>query len=417
MQYYDVVVIGGGPSGITCSYYLKKNGISHLILEKGEMLHTWKNERWDSFYLVTPNWMTNIPGLEDLIPYNNEYMSKREILDVFEKYLDRVAPVYKEHVEVISVDRTLRGTYQIQTNIGAFETNHIIVATGMYSNPYIPQEGSGFDPEIKQLHSSEYKNPDQLQPGNVLVVGSGWSGIQIALEIKQTTEKDVFLSIGSMQPLPTVYRNINGVYWLNRLSGYKKGKPVLTYHMNDFENHNIVKKLNQNLGQCQKEGVHIVGRFKGVNTREILFAKSLLSAFEDSDVYMEAVKKNIERHIEAERMEVPEGTLDRTLNVVDRSKLSDIEQLDLIESNISNVIWSTGFRRDYSYMNLPIFDEQGLPILVDGVQSSENVYFCSLGLEVDKKLKSAFGVGLYAIDESAERTVQAVLSRMKDGGI
>jgi putative flavoprotein involved in K+ transport len=336
---------------------------------------------------------------------------------VFEKYLDRVAPVYKEHVEVISVDRTLRGTYQIQTNIGAFETNHIIVATGMYSNPYIPQEGSGFGPEIKQLHSSEYKNPDQLQPGNVLVVGSGWSGIQIALEIKQTTEKDVFLSIGSMQPLPTVYRNINGVYWLNRLSGYKKGKPVLTYHMNDFENHNIVKKLNQNLGQCQKEGVHIVGRFKGVNTREILFAKSLLSAFEDSDVYMEAVKKNIERHIEAERMEVPEGTLDRTLNVVDRSKLSDIEQLDLIESNISNVIWSTGFRRDYSYMNLPIFDGQGLPILVDGVQSSENVYFCSLGLEVDKKLKSAFGVGLYAIDESAERTVQAVLSRMKDGGI
>lgn len=417
MQFYDVVIIGGGPSGITCSYYLKQKGISHIILEKGEMLHTWKEERWDSFYLVTPNWMTNVPGLEDLIPYNNEYMSKQEILDVFEQYLRRVAPTFKEHVEIASVDRTETGRYSVKTNQGVYETEHVIVATGMYSNPYIPKEGKAFGKEVKQLHSSEYKNPSQLNPGNVLVVGSGWSGIQIALEIRQKTSKEVYLSIGSMQPLPTVYRNINGVYWLNRLSGYTKGKPVLGYQVHDFENHNIMQKLNQNLGQCQREGVHIVGRFKGVTNREIEFYKSLVNALNDSDVYMEAVKKYIEEHIETKNIEVSEGTLDRNLNVVDRSLLNEIEKLNIETSNIGNVIWSTGFRRNYNYINLPIFDDKGLPILLDGVKATENIYFCSLGLEVDKKLKSAFGVGLYAIDESAERTVQAVLSRMKDGGI
>jgi putative flavoprotein involved in K+ transport len=412
MRYYDVVIIGGGPSGITCSYYLKQKGIKHVILEKDEMLHTWKRERWDSFYLVTPNWMTNIPEMDDLIPYDNAYMSKQEIVTVLERFLERVSPEFIEHASIDVIDKNSEGVYEIQTNQGVFQTKHVIVAAGMYSNPYIPDASSQLSKQIFQMHSSQYKNPKQLHDGNVVVVGSGWSGIQIALEIRSLTGKDVYLSIGSMQPLPTIYRNVNGVYWLNHLSGYRKGKPVLTYDARDLENENIVRKMNQNLRQCQLEGVHIVGRFLGAEAGKIQFSKDLIPALKASQSYLSSVKDAIESYIEKEKVDVPEGTLDRYTNQVDISKINEMTALDIYGKSIGNVIWSTGFRRDYTFIHLPIFDFRGLPILLeDDVSTSENVYFCSLDLSVDSKLKSAFGVGLYAIDESAERTVNAVINR------
>ena len=223
MKRHRVIVIGGGPSGITCGYYLSKRGIDYIILEKHEMLHTWKNERWDSFYLVTPNWMTYLPGFENEIPYNNEYMSKAEILNILERYLDYVAPKYAENTDIKSIER-VSDLYHVHTNHGVYACEHIIVASGMYSEPFIPKVAEKVPPGIFQLHSSDYKSPNQLKPGNTLVVGSGWSGVQIALEIKQTLGTEVYLSIGSLSPLPAVYKNVHGVYWLNRLSGYADTK-------------------------------------------------------------------------------------------------------------------------------------------------------------------------------------------------
>ncbi len=412
MRYFNTIIVGGGPSGITCSYYLKMNNIEHLIIEKGEMLQTWKHERWDSFYLVTPNWMTNLPGLDHEIPYNNEYMSKDEILRVFERYLDFVCPNYMENTTIGCISKCEEG-YLVETDRGEFIAEHIIIATGMYNNPFVPEISQKLPVNVFQMHSSDYRNPEQLKPGNVVVVGSGWSGVQIALELRKLTGRDIYLSIGSMTPLPTVYRNINGVYWLNRLSGYKKGKAILSYHLDDFKNANIANKLNQNLKQCQMEGVQILGRMTDAEGDILIFSDSLHKSIEDADDYLDQVKIRIEEHIAIEKMQVPSGTLDHYNNRLDKDLLRRITELDLNRSKIGNIIWSTGFKRDYSWIDLPIFNEKGLPVVEDGDSISENIYFCSLGLSVDTKLKSAFGVGLFAINESAERTVQMLLDNTK----
>jgi putative flavoprotein involved in K+ transport len=388
------------------------NNIEHLIIEKGEMLQTWKYERWDSFYLVTPNWMTNLPGLDHEIPYNNEYMSKDEILLVFERYLKFVCPEYMENTKIGRISKCDEG-YLVQTDQGDFVAEHIIIATGMYNNPFIPGISDKIPEKVFQMHSSVYRNPDQLKAGNVVVVGSGWSGVQIALEIKKMTSRDVYLSIGSMTPLPTVYRNVNGVYWLNRLSGFKKGKAILSYHLDDFKNANIINKLNQNLKQCQLEGVEILGRMTDVEGNRLIFSDSLLKSIEDADDYLDKVKLRIDEHIISENMEVPNGTLDHYNNRLDSDMLVRISELDLDDFKIGNIVWSTGFKRDYSWIDLPILNEEGLPVVEDGESISENIYFCSLGLKVDTELKSAFGVGLYAINESAERTVQMLLDNSK----
>lgn len=409
MKRHSVIVIGGGPSGITCGYYLKERGIDYLILEKEEMLHTWRNERWDSFYLVTPNWMTYLPGFENEIPYNNEYMSKAEILNILERYLEYVAPRYCEHTDIQSVER-VGEQYHLQTNRGVYMCDHIIVASGMYSEPFIPSVSEKLPSDIFQMHSSDYKGPDQLNPGNTLVVGSGWSGVQIALEIKKSLVTDVYLSIGSLSPLPAVYKNVHGVYWLNRLSGYGDIKKILHYGSEDFKNPNILGKMSQNLVECQRNDVKLIGRLLDFDpdTCTLKLGENVKRAFVDANAYLETVKGKIDDLIHKESIHVTGSEFDLRLDQVDLERLPGIPKLILTADNIKNIIWSTGFKRNYSYIKRPIFDESGLPILKDGVSTSENITFCGLELEVDRNIKSAFGIGLYAIDESSKRAVDMI---------
>lgn len=407
MKRHHVIVIGGGPSGITCGHYLNKRGLDYIILEKHEMLHTWKNERWDSFYLVTPNWMTYLPGFENEIPYNNEYMSKAEILNILERYLDFVAPNYAENTDIKLVER-LGDLYHVHTNHGVYVCEHIIVASGMYSEPFIPKVSEKIPAGIAQIHSSDYKSPHQLKPGNTLVVGSGWSGVQIALEIKQTLETEVYLSIGSLSPLPAVYKNVHGVYWLNRLSGYTDIKQILHYKKDDFANPNILNKMSQNLVNCQKNEVKLIGRLVDVESCQLVFTENVRSAFIEANQYLESAKERIDALIQRESIHVSGTEFDLRLDLIDLEKLPGIPRLDLVSNKITNIIWSTGFKRNYSYIKRPIFDDSGLPILKDGVSTAENITFCGLELEVDRNIKSAFGVGLYAINESSKRAVDRI---------
>lgn len=411
MKHYDVIIIGGGPSGITCSYYLKKRGVSHIILEKGDMLHTWLHERWDSFYLVTPNWMTNLPDMADEIPYNNEYMSYKDILEVLRTYLEKVNPDYRDHCPVMGLNKVLDG-YQVVTKDATYHASGVLVATGMYNTPFIPDLHSTCPQAVRQIHSAHYKNPNQLLKGDTLVVGSGWSGIQIALEIKRVLGLEVYLSVGSLAPLPTVYQNTNGVYWLNQLSGYSKGKTRLPYEAEDFENRNIIRKMNQNLNQCQREGVHLIGRLSSGDQETLYFDHDLHKTLDQADAYLEAAILKIDDLLSEGTHTPLSGDHDRYINHVDRSQLKDITWLRLGPGHIQNIVWSTGFKRSYDWINLPILGDDGMPHLKNGFVEQEALAFCGLGLSLDEKLKSSFGVGLYAIDESAERAVKGVLDQM-----
>lgn len=405
---FPVIVIGGGPSGLAASYHLKKQGIDHIILEKKEMLQTWKNERWDSFYLVTPNWMTNLPDVGAGLPYNNEYMSKDEIYLWLKKFMDHVDPVYMEHTIINRLYKE-DDLYYLDTNKGRFKGNKIIVATGMFNEPFIPPVADKLSEDVKQIHSVDYFSPDQLEPGGTIVVGSGRSGVQIALEIKTELDSDVYLSVGSMTPLPTIYRNVNGVYWLNWLSGYKKGKAILPYQESDLDNENIKNKISQNMFSCLANGVKLTGRFmKGENTF-IEFADNLCDVLDEGTRYLRKVEKLIDDEIDRMGLNLPKMQVDFNLKTIHCHELDSIMFLDVEKSNIRNIIWCTGFKPDYSWIDLDIFDEWGSPKLLDGYSTTEDVYFCGMGLQPDKETISSFGVGLYAFSESAERAVEAMM--------
>ncbi|MCH4890100.1 hypothetical protein EZV73_21145 [Acidaminobacter sp. JC074] len=411
MKIYDVVIIGGGPSGISCSYHLKRKNIDHLIVEKYEMLHTWKNERWDSFYLVTPNWMTNLPGVDHLIPYDNEFMSRAEIEHVLMEYLYFVKPMTLENTSIQSVDK-IKDYYQLNTNNGLIYARNIIVATGLFNQPFTPKISDLLPDTIHQIHSKDYKNPSQLVEGATLVVGSGRSGVQIALEVKETLGCKTYLSVGSSTPLPVVYKNINGVFWLNKLSGYHDEKKLLTYSHDDLNNKNIIDKLNQNLYHCQVEGVEIVGRMVNVIDGKIEFSDDLRKILDDGHLYLERLESMINDLVHKEDLPVQEN-VPFDLKDVNYDILKPLTVLDLEKEVIKNIIWCTGFKANYKWLTLDVFDDEGELILVDGISTSEHVYFCGMDLKPDPNTKSSFGVGLYALVESAKRAVDKVISDME----
>lgn len=410
MKLYKAIIVGGGPSGISCSYHLKQAGIEHLIIEKNEMLHTWKHERWDSFHLVTPNWMTNLPGVDHLIPYNNEFMSKSEIEDVLLQYMYYVEPNYVENTHIIHVKKKA-DHYALKTDQGMFYAEHIIVATGMFNKPFMPELSNQIPDDVYQFHSQGYKNPSQLKPGNALVVGAGRSGIQIALEVSKELQCKTYLSVGSWTPLPTIYKNINGVYWLNRLSGYSTEKERLPYTNQDLLNQNILHKISQNLFQCQEAGVKILGRMIQIKDQSLIFSADLDRTLSTGKNYLKNLEHKINKMVKGEDNSIKYDELKF------EDKISEIEIasptiLDIEKEKIYNIIWCTGFRADYGWLTLDIFNEDGSINLIDGVKTNENVYFCGMGLQPEPGTKSSFGVGLFALVESAERAVKALIDRL-----
>lgn len=412
MKIYETIVIGGGPSGISCVYHLKNLGIDYLLIEQKEMLQTWKHERWESFYLVTPNWMTNLPGVDHLIPYDNAYMSRSEIEHVLIEYLNHVDPNYVENTVIKNIDKQ-DDYYCFNTNNGIYYAKNIIVAIGMFNKPFVPAISKDIPGEVNQIHSMDYFNPEQLEDGATLVVGAGRSGVQIALEVKQKKPYDCYLSVGSLTPLPTIYKNINGVYWLNRLSGYKDGKDHLPYKHEDLINDNIVNKLNKNLYNCQKEGVKLLGRMIAADSETIEFAENLKDIFISADRYKNKIEKKVNDMVEGESFEMNEPSVVLDTTPVDHHNLEEFNHLNLKQSDIKNIIWCTGFKPNYSWLTLDIFDDAGNLNLIDGVSTTEKVYFCGLSLQPDPETKSSFGVGLFALVESAKRAVESMAKDMQ----
>lgn len=404
MNRYNTIIIGAGPSGLCCSYYLKEAGIDHVILEKHTLLHTWKNERWDSFSLVTPNWMTRLPGMEDQFPQTNEFMTKSEIVSVLSAFAERVNPDVIEHTHVQSIQKKA-DLFSIDTNHGSFQASHVIIATGLFNTPKIPACSHQLPDSIQQMHSVDYKNPQQLIDGNVLVIGAGRSGVQIAYEIKNQTSRKVWLALGTLRPIPPVYQFTNGVYWLNRLAGFTHFNDSLPYAPEDVENHNIMSKMIQNLGGCVESGVTLTGRFQGYDHHAFHFCENLIESLEDGRKYLQQFEQVIEQHIEQHQLPPYSSDHPFELPELQKKHLKEVRVLHQDTCQITNVIWCTGFQPDYSWIHLDVFAKDGFPIHSHGKTDCEGLYFTGLSLDPGFGGKSGFGIGLFAIAEDAHRVV------------
>lgn len=425
IEYHEVIIVGAGPSGLSAAYALKMGGIDYCVLERNTLLGSWRRERWDSFTLVTPNWMTRLPGMENAATKDNRYMTLEEINDLLTEWVVFIKPMVLEGVEAIGLKKIPehsdvdlvacpeafkgRARFELETSVGTFWARHVIVACGQYNKPVIPNISTLLPENILQLHSQNYKNPDQLISGEVLVVGGGRSGIQIALELKRAGRK-VWLALGKQSPIPAIYDNINGVYWLNRLSGFAQSDIGIEYNLEDFENLQIVEKLKQTLATCQMEGIVLLGRLTGYCDGQLRFDPNLKEILDASEKYLKRFNEAIETHRIRGGLKKPEKQIQLEPMRINTEHLKEVKSLELKETGIKNLIWATGYRPDYHWIKLPVFGPEGQIVQQKGSTEIRGLYFAGVELNPGFGGPSAFGIGFYSFGEDARTIVDAIVA-------
>jgi putative flavoprotein involved in K+ transport len=365
-----VVVVGGGQAGLATSRHLTAQGLDHLVLEADRVGSEWRNRRWDSFCLVTPNWQCQLPAFPYDGPDPDGFMVRDEIVDYLESYKRSYDVPLIEGVRATRLEHGFR----IATTAGTITADQVVVATGPYQRPRIPRIAERLT--VPQLHSSQYKNPDQLPPGEIVVVGTGQSGCQIAEDL-HLAGRTVHLVTGSAPRVARWYRGLDVVAWLDRMGYYRKG-------IDEFDDVDAVRfRVNHyvtgrdggrdiDLRKFALEGMRLYGRLIDADQQVLRFADDLPQNLDHADAVSEGIKDTIDAYIAAEGIEAPEEP--RYHPVWEPSQTPQSLSLQ----GIGAVIWSTGFRRDDSWIQVPVFDGRGYPTHRRGVTSVPGLYFIGL---------------------------------------
>jgi putative flavoprotein involved in K+ transport len=376
-HHLEAVVIGGGQAGLSASCLLKRAHIEHAVFERNTIAHAWRTQRWDSFCLVTPNWQCRLPGFPYAGPDPFGFMPRAEIVRYIESYAESFAAPVQCGVAVEAVRHDGK-RFLLQTSDGTLTADDVIVAVGGYHRPRIPPVGAKFPAQIFQLHSSQYRNPGQLPPGAVLVVGTGQSGCQIAEDL-HLAGRQVHLCTGSAPRVARRYRGRDVVEWLNDMGHYDM--PVEKHpqgmRVRQKSNHYVTGRdggRDIDLRRFALEGMQLHGRLRDMSGSTLLLGDDLADNLDRADASSEAIKDQIDGWIAAQSIEAP--TEPRYLPVWHPH--APATALDIADAGISAVIWATGFHSDLSWIELPVFDEAGYPYHTRGVTPQAGLYFLGL---------------------------------------
>lgn len=387
----DNIVIGGGQGGLSTSYYLKQQGREHVILEQADRAAKAWRERWDSFTLITPNWMIRLPGAEYQGDNPDGFTSRDDIIAYFGDYVKRFDLPIRYGNRVTSVEPIKLG-YLVTTEKQKFEAANVVIATGMFQQPKIPAFSANLSAEIRQLHSSEYRNPKALPDGAALVVGSAQSGCQIAEELYQTGRK-VYLSVGSAGRLPRRYRGKDVTLWLHELGFNNRTVENLPTPKAKFAGsaHGTGKDGGHtiNLHQFARDGVVLLGHIHSAKGTRIVLAPDLKESLAKADKFEADLVKQIDEYVERKELDAPTETLPK---LRDGYEAKEILELDLKSAGITTVIWATSYKFDFGLVKLPVFDEDGYPVQKRGVTEFPGLYF--VGLPFLHTVKSGLLVGV-----------------------
>ncbi|WP_207456296.1 MSMEG_0569 family flavin-dependent oxidoreductase [Azospirillum sp. SYSU D00513] len=376
--HYPVIVVGGGQAGLSASWHLKQKGIEHAVLEKHRSGHSWRSERWDSFCLVTPNWQCQLPGFPYPGADPHGFMKKDEIVAYLDAFVERLRPPLMEGVTVSSLRREEDGLYRLRTSAGETSADNVILAVGGYHIPNIPRLAERLPDGIAQVHSSRYRNAAQLPEGAVLVVGSGQSGCQIAEDLHLESRR-VHLSVGSAPRCPRVYRGRDAVDWLHDMGHYDM--PV--------EKHSLKEKVRRNanhyvtgrdggreidLRKFATEGMRLYGRLDTLAEGRVTFEPNLTRNLDNADAVYNGIRAAIDKHIREQGIDAPIDPPYSAPWAPDGDPL----ELDLAAEGIRSVVWCTGFRSNFGWVEVPVFDGAGQPVHRRGVTGSPGLYFLGL---------------------------------------
>lgn len=393
----ETVIIGGGQAGLAMSYWLTQRGRSHLVLERSAHVgYAWRYCRWDSFTLVTPNWSIRLPGGEYQGEHPDGFMSRDAVVTHLQSYVDlwRLPVCYG--IRATQVELLADGqTYQVlaESTTELFEAANVVIATGLYQQPKVPQWCADLPVEIRQLSSAEYRSPEDLPAGAVLVVGSGQSGCQITEELYKSGRK-VYLSVSGAGRVPRRYRGKDSFTWDYLSGSFDVTVDQLRSPRDKFEAHPHLSGRGGghtlNLHQFARDGVTLLGRLRGVHGDRAVVAADLYESLARADRVESEFCDNVDEYIKRAKLDAPIDQLPQLHDGFEAKQLTDLE---ISAAGITTIIWATGFGFDFSIVNLPVFDGDGYPIQSRGITRYPGLYFVGLPWLHTGKSGILLGVG------------------------
>ena len=392
------VVIGAGHAGLSVSHCLAGLSIDHVVIERGEVAHSWRNERWDSLRLLTPNWQTRVPGFAYDGDDPDGFMTMKEVVDFIDRYALFVNPPLETQTAVESL-AVSDGGYEVVTDKGMWRSSAVVIASGACNHPKVPPAAELLPAEVESLTLMDYTRPTALPEGGVLVVGASASGVQIADEIHRSG-RPVTLSVGEHVRMPRVYRGKDILWWLDRtgihderfdeVDDIVRARRVPSPQLvGSSERTTLDLNLLTDLGVCLR------GQVVGVSEGRVQFSGSLRNMCALADLKQGRLLDQVDEW-------VTDNGLDGDFDPPSRYKPTRVEEspeltLDLVRSGVRTVVWATGYQPDHSWVRIPVFDHKNR-LRHDGgvVTGSPGLY--RIGLNFLRRRKSSF---IHGIEDDA----------------
>ncbi|SEG48707.1 putative flavoprotein involved in K+ transport [Saccharopolyspora kobensis] len=388
----EVLVVGAGQAGVAMSEHLGARGIPHLVLERDRIAERWRTGRWDSLVANGPAWHDRFPGMEFADVDPDGFASKEQVADYFVAYAEKIGAPIRCGVDVRSVRKNAgRPGFRAETSDGVIDARYVVAATGPFQTPVIPPVVPE-DADVTQLHSSSYRNPQQLPEGAVLVVGAGSSGVQIADELRRSG-RQVYLSVGPHDRPPRRYRGRDFCWWLGVLNKWDAAAPPrgaehVTIAVSGAQGGRTV-----DFRALAADGITLLGMTRTFADGRIRFADDLRQNIANGDANYLKMLDEADEYIARNGLDLPEEPQARTFAPDPECVTDPITELDLAGAGITSIIWATGFRPDYDWLQVEAFGEDGKPQHTRGVSAEPGIYF--LGLPWLSRRGSSFIWGVW----------------------
>lgn len=368
------LVIGGGQAGVAASTHLKRRGVPVLVLERARIAERWRSERWDNLVANGPAWHDRFPDakFDDCDP--DEFATKERIADYFVDFAKAEDLPIRTGVEVTKLERDGAG-FRATTSQGMIEAKNVVVATGPFQKPLIPTVVS--DPGITQMHSNGYRNPEALPAGAVLVVGAGASGSQIAEELARAGRK-VYLSLGPHDRPPRRYRGQDFVWWLGKLGKWDAKAPDPGTEHITIAVSGAYGGHTMDFRRLAAQGITLLGRAGAYDKGVLSVAPDLKTNIENGDRNYLSVLEEADAYAKAQGLDLPEEQEAHVLGPLPDCVTNPVLSLNLKQAGISAIIWATGFKPDFGWIDIDLFRADGRPRHTDGVSEVPGLYFVGL---------------------------------------
>jgi len=393
----DVVVVGAGHSGLAMSRCLARLAIDHVVLERGEIANSWRHERWDSMRLLTPNWQSRLPDYAYDGTDPDGFMTMPEVVDFITAYAEFIAAPVRSGVTVMSVTASDNG-YRVETDRGAWHCRAIVLASGAHGLPSVPACAAAVPDSVQTLTPKHYRRAQQLDDRGVLVVGASATGLQLADEIARSG-REVTLCVGEHIRLPRTYRSLDIQRWRDVLGLLDErydtvGDIIRARRVPSPQLVGTAERATLDLNALAERGVNLVGRLVGVERGQALFSGSLHNHCAMADLKLGRLLDSIDRWL-AEHPDHPAAAAADSSCPDPAQRFAPTRvaaqpplTLDLARRRIGTIIWATGFRPDFHWLQVPVFDRKGRLRHDGGVVDAPGLYV--LGLKFMRRRKSSF---------------------------